>query len=109
MDDETIGLVSDPLVVGNDLFGCPVLYRDEGATDLNSIGEVNALPGAYDNYDADPASVDPLSGDYHLQPASPAVDAGHENAILAQARIEARVRDGDGDGEARPDTGADER
>jgi hypothetical protein len=65
-DDPPGGIVSDPVVVGNDLHGNAALYRDEGVTDLLSAAQVNALPGAYDNYDAEPGYVDRPAGDYHL-------------------------------------------
>ena len=112
-DDPAAGLAADPLVVGNDLFGNLVLYRDEGTTDLTLIGDVNALPGAFDNYDADPLYVDRPGGDFHLQAgSSPALDAGHLEAPRIAAEDidgEPRVEDGDGDGSSLPDSGADER
>jgi hypothetical protein len=104
--DSPPGLVADPVVVGNDLFGSGALYRDEGVTDLFTPAQVNALPGASDNYDADPGYVDRSSGDYHLLPGSAAIDAGHlEAPRLAREDLdgEDRVKDG------APDTGADER
>ncbi len=35
------------------------------------------------NIDADPLFVDPGSGDYHLSPGSPCIDAGNNNAVPA--------------------------
>ena len=97
-------------MVGNDLYDNASPYLDEGTTGL-TIEEVNALAGAYDNYSADPAYQDPDADDYHIG-AGAAVDAGHPEATrIATEDIdgECRVRDGDQDGMAKPDTGADER
>ncbi|MBP7147304.1 MAG: right-handed parallel beta-helix repeat-containing protein [Acidobacteria bacterium] len=105
-DSVATNLVADPVVVGNDFFGSAVLYRDEGTTPLGSIASVNALAGARDNYDQDPLYVNRPAGDYHLQPGSPCLDRGHNDAP-ARAAL-------DIDGQPRvrgvaPDTGADER
>ena len=67
VDDVATNLVADPIVVGNDLFGNTRLYRDEGTTDLNTIGDVNALAEAQDNLDTDPFYVDRPADDYRLQ------------------------------------------
>jgi hypothetical protein len=112
-DDPPGGIVADPVVVGNDLFGNGALYRDEGVTELLTPAQVNALPGAFDNYNAEPGYADRASGDYHLLPGDlAAVDAGHlEAPRLAGEDLDGdtRAQDGDGSGEALPDTGADER
>ncbi|MDQ7086556.1 MAG: hypothetical protein Q9Q13_01285, partial [Acidobacteriota bacterium] len=61
---------------------------------------------------SDPLYVDRALNDFHIQAASPAVDRGHPDVpALSKTDIDnqARVRDGDGDGTAAADLGADER
>ena len=61
------------------------------------------------NIDADPKFVDAANGDYHLALGSPAVDAGtNTSAPAADFEGDSRPADGDGDGVAIADMGADE-
>lgn len=61
---------------------------------------------------ADPKFVDPAVGDYHLQQASPCIDAGDNSAVpnwlTTDFEGESRIWDGNGDGLAVVDMGADE-
>ena len=58
---------------------------------------------------ADPMFVDPFAGDYHLWPLSPCVDNGTtEGAPATDFEGDRRAMDGNGDGVAHPDIGADE-
>ncbi len=67
--------------------------------------------GAAGNISADPLFVEPATGDFHLEAASPSVDAGDNGAALDLTTDfdgHARVLDGDGDGVGVIDQGADE-
>jgi endonuclease/exonuclease/phosphatase family metal-dependent hydrolase len=61
------------------------------------------------NISEDPRFVDPDCGDYHLRPDSPCIDAGtNESAPPTDWEGDPRPLDGDGDGTAVTDMGADE-
>jgi hypothetical protein len=55
-----------------------------------------------------PEFVDPDRGDYHITPNSAAVDAGVNVGIVDDVDRDPRPHDGDDDGLAKPDIGADE-
>ncbi len=62
-----------------------------------------------DYVEGDPRFADPANADFHLQPGSPAVDAGSAaDAPSVDFDGESRPLDGDSDGTALPDMGADE-
>lgn len=65
--------------------------------------------GANDILDQEPLFMDPAADDYHLAAASPAIDAGDDGAApLVDFDGEYRPKDGNFDGVARSDIGADE-
>ena len=65
--------------------------------------------GVNGNISAEPAFVSATGDDFHLQPSSPAIDAGESTGAPAvDIDGESRPVDGDGDGVARVDMGADE-
>jgi hypothetical protein len=84
--------------------GTSALYHDEGATDLNMIAAINALPASGMNLADDCSVVSPMPmGDYHLGAGSMCIDAG--------TSTEAPSADFEGDarpGGAAPDIGPDE-
>jgi parallel beta-helix repeat protein len=62
-----------------------------------------------DYVEGEASFVDSAAGDFHLQPDSPAIDAGSTADVPADDFDgEIRPQDGDGDGAALPDIGADE-
>jgi FG-GAP-like repeat/Right handed beta helix region/FG-GAP repeat len=67
--------------------------------------------GVNGNISADPLFVSPIGGDYRLQTGSPAIDAGTNSAPNLPATDidgDCRTQDGDGNGSAIVDMGADE-
>jgi nitrous oxidase accessory protein NosD len=79
-DDPANGLVADPLLVGNGLFGSSPQYLDEGTDGLGTAGEIDALGDNRDTFVADPLYIDRPGGDYRLGSGSPAIDRGHPEA-----------------------------
>ncbi len=97
--------------VGNGFFDNGAAYLRNGVEVFPTGDEVNACAGARDNFEADPLYAGAPAGDLHLAPGSPAIDRGHLDAPRPAARDvdgDARSLDGDGDGTAVPDVGADE-
>jgi len=83
----------------NDFFN-----NTSGATDGTVIIGPNSLY-------VDPVYVNPKNGDFHLQPGSPCIDKGDNNApLLPSVDFEGdqRIFDGDNDGIATVDMGCDE-
>jgi hypothetical protein len=83
-------------------------YNDVWLNGLNYCTQT--ILGSHD-LSADPLFVDPDTADYHLRPESPCIDAGDNSAPdLPPADIDGdgRVLDGDCDGVAVVDIGADE-
>lgn len=86
----------------------PQLTVDHNLTDGSRDPELEFY-GVDDLVDVSPAFVGVGVGDYHLMAGSPAIDAGTPlNAPAADFDGEARPQDGDGDGFAGYDIGADE-
>jgi parallel beta-helix repeat protein len=96
-----------------------ILWGD-GPEEMANMGDEDPMvnycdiQGGYDgtgNIDADPLFADPGSGDYHLGPGSPCVDAGTNDAPSLPAydfEGDPRVMDGNRDGTAVVDMGVDE-
>jgi len=104
------------IVAGNGSWG--IFLRSsynwgEPAVDYNNVwgntaGDYGGLASAGPNdISADPLFADPMVGDYHLQPGSPAIDAGtNEGAPDRDFEGDPRPVDGDADGSAICDIGA---
>jgi hypothetical protein len=80
-----------------------------GGTGPRFGGACSDQTGVSGNISTDPRFVDPAGGDYHLRPGSPVVDRG-TNAGAPTVDIDGDQRpfDGNGDGIAVTDIGADE-
>ena len=74
-------------------------------------GSCTGVVGTNGNVSVDPLFVDAAQDDYHLQVGSPLIDAGDETRVaLPEFDFDGdqRLLDGDGDGAAQVDIGADE-
>jgi hypothetical protein len=90
-----------PVIRHNDVFntGGPGIYG----------GACSDHTGVNGNISVDPLFVSATGDDFHLRPSSPAIEAGESSGAPAvDIDRESRPLDGDGDGVARVDMGADE-
>jgi len=79
---------------------------------VNRLGFKPPSPGVDGNMDVDPQFIAAAAGDFRVKPGSPVVDRATVSVVdLPDLDIDKdlRVIDGDGDGLADPDMGADER
>jgi len=97
---------------GNSIGATVNLYNNDFGPDSNDLAiEVGDNLSQGGNINTDPLFVDPATGDFHLQAGSPCIDAGTNDAPgLFDTDFEGdpRVFDGDNDGTATVDMGADE-
>ena len=108
-DDETIGESTDPISLNNVFWRSPVLLIDEGTTPIDNVGDLNDIAECSANSIFDPLFTNASTGDIHLLPDSPAIDRGLECPVDGMdIDGRSRVVDGDGDGNATCDLGADE-
>jgi predicted GH43/DUF377 family glycosyl hydrolase len=112
------GINFNPQTGGNLVILNSIIY-DNGVGDAIHVPDPGAVQASYSdiqggwsgtgNVDADPLFVDAVHGDYHLSASSPAVDAGtNAGAPLTDWEDDPRPLDGDLDGTATTDMGADE-
>jgi hypothetical protein len=88
-----------------------ILNTDQASSPLVTYSDIQGGYIGDGNIDADPLFVEADGGDYRLGPSSPCIDAGSNDAPnlpLTDFEGDARVLDGDGDGTAIVDMGADE-
>lgn len=99
------------MVVEGDIEDAEVVVEVSNLIESNVLelgtGELDYGAG---NLDEDPLFVDEAGGDYHLTATSPCIDAGAVGLLTPDEDYEMDTRntDGDGDGAAFPDMGADE-
>lgn len=114
-DGSTLPLLRNNIIADNGSYG----VAGDGSVTLSEYNNLwNNGSGSYEmvtvtvgsgNLAVDPLFVDAASGDYHLQPDSPCVDTGTGNgAPTTDVEGDPRPVDGDLDGTATVDMGADE-
>ncbi len=96
---------------GNTASNGPQIYLSWSSITV-SYSDVQGGWNGTGNINANPLFVNPTGGDYHLSSGSPCIDAGDPNFVPSPGETDIdgqpRVMDGNGDGVARVDMGADE-
>ena len=104
---------SSPTVTNCILWGdtSDEIFNDASSPTVNYCDVQGGYVGAGHNIDADPLFNNPVAKDFHLRPGSPCIDQGNNSAPSLPANDfegDPRILDGDGDGIAIVDMGADE-
>ena len=89
----------------------PEINNDGFSSPAITYSDVQGGYGGKGNINSDPLFVDPLNGNFHLQVTSPCIDKGNNSAPeIPNIDFEgnSRIIDGDSDGTAAVDMGADE-
>jgi hypothetical protein len=84
--------LSNCIVWGNSAPACPQICDERRSLTTANYSDIRGGWPGNGNIDADPLFVDPNSGDYHLLPGSPCIDAGDNNSVSHD------THDLDGDG-----------
>ena len=107
--DTSIVTVVNSIFWGNECVQDPQIDMHGGSATVSMSVVEGGWPGV-GNLEADPRFVAPGRHDLHLRIDSPCIDAGDDSAMLNDFDIDGDDRriEGDGDGTARVDIGADE-
>jgi hypothetical protein len=103
--------IINSIIWGNAAPQFPQMYSDESSTPTVTYCDFQGGFSGQGNVNADPMFANPTQGNYHLQKASPCIDAGNNNADeIPDTDFDGnpRILDGDDDGSAIVDIGADE-
>jgi hypothetical protein len=103
--------ITNSIIWGNIPPDEPQMYSDDTSTPTVTYCDFQGGLSGEGNIDSDPVFANPTQGNYHLQKASPCIDAGNNNADeLPDTDFDGnpRILDGNNDGSAIVDIGADE-
>ena len=89
----------------------PGIYNDDTSTPIITYCDIQGVFEGEGNINADPLFVDPSNNNFHLKATSPCIDKGTNSAAgipNTDFDGDSRIIDGDNDGTATVDMGADE-
>ena len=103
--------IANSIIWGNIAPFEPQMYSDETSTPTVTYCDFQGGFSGEGNINSDPMFAGPTQGNYHLQKSSPCIDKGNNSAMeLPDTDFDgnSRLIDGDNDGLAKADMGADE-
>ncbi|MEA3360338.1 MAG: MopE-related protein [Thermodesulfobacteriota bacterium] len=89
----------------------PEIYNDDTSNPIINYCNIQGGYAGQENINANPLFVDPSNNDFHIQATSPCIDKGNNSAAgIPNTDFDgnSRIVDGDNDGTATVDIGADE-
>jgi hypothetical protein len=110
-DNNSSPRITNCIIWSNTAPNGPEIYNDKASSPTVTYCDVRTEYNGIGNFYANPVFVDQESGDFHLQAISPCIDKGNNGAPeLPGTDFEgnARVIDGNNNGTAAVDVGADE-
>ena len=103
--------ITNCILWGDIAFGGPEIANDGSSRPTITYCDIQGGYQGEGNIDIDPLFFDPSNNDFHLQGASPCIDTGNNSApgiYTTDFEGDPRIGDGDSDGTATVDMGADE-
>lgn len=103
--------IANSIIWGNTAPIEPQMYSDETSTPTVTYCDFQGGFSGEGNIDSDPMFAGPAQGNYHIQKSSPCIDKGNNSALeLPETDFDgnSRIIDGDDNGTAIVDIGADE-
>jgi predicted outer membrane repeat protein len=110
-DENSSPTITNSIIWNNTAPDGPEIYNDETSSPKLAYSDIQGGYNGTANIDKDPLFVDPENNDFHLKGSSPCIDTGYNYAVgiyTTDFEGEPRIADGNIDGTATVDMGADE-
>jgi len=110
-DDNSSPTITNSILWANTAPDGPEIYDDNSSSPTVTYCDIQGGYQGEGNINADPLFVDPENNDFHLKETSPCIDTGNNNVPgipTTDFEADPRICDGNSDGTATVDMGADE-